>query len=311
MKDKEINIIIINDNDKKYMMQIPIKITYEELVSRINNRFEEYYFHIFYNSKLYTNDNKKQIIYFGQGDTIRLIKTRVEEKVSFCNFHLNAKLDEEDMSTEPLTGILNLCLLKYISKNLTNIDIIENLEIKHIISELKKGIEFKDNPEEDIKANLSQNSGNNILSYINYVDSIIKEKEINYLINKFDKIKQNEIKGFWSKLSKYQTFNTIFERDFLEAIEKSYFDYSLIGISIYQQERRKEFVENSSKCNKAVLKYLFHGTQIDPISKILTGGFKYAKKPFYEMGIYFSDMLDYVSFYSGEKISIIGEKILD
>ena len=178
---------------------------------------------------------------------------------------------------------------------------IENLEIKNIITELKKGIEFKDNPEEDIKANLSQNSGNNILSYVNYIDSIITEKEINYLINKFDKIKQNDIKRFWSKLSKYQTFNKIFEKDFLEAIEKSYFDYSLIGISIYQQERRKEFVENSSKCNKAVVKYLFHGTQIDPISKILTGGFKYAKKPFYGMGIYFSDMLDYVSFYSGGK----------
>ena len=301
MKDKEIDIIIINDKDKKYMMQIPKKITYEELVSRINDTFEEYYFHIFYNSKLYTNKDKKQIIYFEQGDTIRLIKTRVEEKVSFCNFHLNANLDEEDMSTEPLTGILNLCLLKYISKNFINIDVIENLEIKNIITELKKGIEFKDNPKEDIKANLSQNSGNNILSYVNYIDSIITEKEINYLINKFDKIKQNEIKGFWSKLSKYQTFNKIFEKDFLEAIEKSYFDYSLIGISIYQQERRKEFVENSSKCNKAVVKYLFHGTQIDPISKILTGGFKYAKKPFYGMGIYFSDMLDYVSFYSGGK----------
>ena len=304
MKEKEIDIIIIDGDDKKYMMQIPKKISYKKLIDRITDIFEKYYFDIFYNSKLYTNKNINDIIIFEQGDSIKLIKTRLEEKFIFCNFHEDARLDEEDMFTEQLTGILNLCLLKYISKNFTNIDRIEYIKIKNIISELRNGIEFKefkDNPEENIKANLSQNSGNNILSYINYIDSIIKEKEINYLINKFDNIKQKEIKGYWSKLSKYQTFNKLFEKDFLKAIEKSYFDYSLIGISIYQQKRRKEFVDNSSNCNKAVVKYLFHGTQIDPISKILTGGFKYTKKPFYGMGIYFSDMLDYVSFYSGGK----------
>ena len=44
---------------------------------------------------------------------------------------------------------------------------------------------------------------------------------------------------------------------------------------------------------------MFHGTQIDPVSKIITGGFLYTRKAFYGMGIYFSDMLDYISFYCG------------
>lgn len=33
----------------------------------------------------------------------------------------------------------------------------------------------------------------------------------------------------------------------------------------------------------------------------MTGGFKYVRRPFYGMGIYLSDILDYVSFYSGGK----------
>ena len=47
------------------------------------------------------------------------------------------------------------------------------------------------------------------------------------------------------------------------------------------------------------MKFLFHGTQIDPVAKIITEGFLYTRKPFYGMGIYFSDMLDYISFYCG------------
>ena len=52
-------------------------------------------------------------------------------------------------------------------------------------------------------------------------------------------------------------------------------------------------------CQNTIKKYLFHGTQIGPISSIITSGFFYSRKPFYGMGVYFSDMLDYVSFYSG------------
>ena len=46
-------------------------------------------------------------------------------------------------------------------------------------------------------------------------------------------------------------------------------------------------------------RYLFHGTQIDPISKIVTDDFKYAKRPLFGMGVYFTDSLDYASFYAG------------
>ena len=160
-------------------------------------------------------------------------------------------------------------------------------------------MDLTNNPEEDIKANLSQKSGSNIITYKNYIKEKANDKEIRNLIALVDKNKQKEIFTYWSQLSKYEDFNKLFEKDFTEAIEKSYFDYSLIGVSIYQQERRKKYIEEFNKCESSIVKYVFHGTQIDPVAEIITKGFLYTRKPFYGMGIYFSDMLDYVSFYSG------------
>ena len=44
---------------------------------------------------------------------------------------------------------------------------------------------------------------------------------------------------------------------------------------------------------------MYHGTQVSNIANILTSEFRYSIRPFYGMGIYFSDMLDYISFYCG------------
>ncbi len=82
-------------------------------------------------------------------------------------------------------------------------------------------------------------------------------------------------------------------------IENSYIDYSLVSVQIYQHKRRREFVQNLNNCDNCEARYLLHGTRVDPISLILTDEFKYTRKAFYGMGIYFTDMIDYVSFYCG------------
>jgi hypothetical protein len=176
---------------------------------------------------------------------------------------------------------------------------ISSKEIRGIISDLKKEMDLSDDPQKDIKANLSQKEGHNIITYINYIKKIVTNKEIKELTKLVNKKKEDEIIAYWSQLSKYEDFNQLFEKDFRKAIEESYFDYSLIGVSLYQQENRKKFIQDLNECENHEVKYLFHGTQIDPISKIITTGFLYTRKAFYGMGIYFSDMLDYISFYSG------------
>ena len=223
---------------------------------------------------------------------------RVNERTDgggvFTEFHKNVNLNESDGKTIPLTGILRLILIKHIASNIDANKINSN-EIKKIILELQKGIKMKDDPQNDIKTNLEQNDGNNILAYSKYACSVINDNIINDLLKLVSSIKKNDILKYWSVLSKYEPFNKLFEVELFKAIERSYFDYSLIGLSIYQQTNRKQFVETMHQTPNLVVKYLFHGTQIDPISKIITGGFLYTRKAFYGMGIYFSDMLDYVS----------------
>ena len=47
-----------------------------------------------------------------------------------------------------------------------------------------------------------------------------------------------------------------------------------------------------------VVKYLFHGVQTDPVSNKFINGLLYSRKSLYGVGLYFSEMLDYISFRS-------------
>ena len=79
--------------------------------------------------------------------------------------------------------------------------------------------------------------------------------------------------------------NKYFEENLVKTLENSYFDYSLINLSMYQQDKTK-YLKSMAGCSNLIRKYLFHGTQIDPISKIITTGFAYARKAFFGMGVY-------------------------
>ena len=218
-----------------------------------------------------------------------------------AEFHKNPNLNNDDMNKTSLTGILRLILIKYISSFIDDLNQINSDEIKEIVSVLKIGVKVKENPEKDIKSNLTDNTGKNILAYSNYISSIVTDKIIDDLLNLVSSSDKYEIFKFWSLLSKYEEINNLFEIEISKAIENSYFEYSLINLSIYEQAKRQEFFEKMKFCPNLVKKFLFHGKQIDPISKILTNGFLYPRKNFYGIGIYFSDILDYIALIYGFK----------
>ena len=89
---------------------------------------------------------------------------------------------------------------------------------------------------------------------------MINDNIINDLLKLVPKSQENEIMKFWGLLSKYEPFNKLFEVELFKAIERSYFDYSLIGLSLYEQKNRRLFVDTMNKCPNLVVKYLFHGT---------------------------------------------------
>ena len=301
MVDNEIDIILLTDDGYKYSLDVPQSIIYNDLKEILKKLiFRSAHFYIFHQKKKYNQNSLNEIIKFKSGDIILGISTIVPEDGHFPFFHKNVDADEAKIETIQLTGILLVYLLRFIAEKITNVEVIKSNTLKNIIYELKKGIDLINNPHKDIKVNLVQNKGSNLITYQKYINQLIQEKDIQYLINLFDNNIQKEIISYWNQLSKYEKFNQLFEKEFSKVIEKSYFEYSLIEVSIYQLDNRKEYLkEREEHYRFDVVKYLFYGFQIDPISKNIINDILYSCKPFYGMGIYFSDMLDYISFYNG------------
>ena len=302
MENGTINLVVENEQDETFIIEIPSssiqsgvlrQILKEKVAKRKSN-----YFYFMHKNKKYTKDDLNETLNFSQGERINLVHTFSPESFTECHFHKNINLSEADMKVEALSGILHLCNLKNIARYI-DLKKIKDNTIREIMKDLKEGIELSDNPQTDIKESLTKKDGNNILTFINYLNKKIKNQDVKDLIDLIDDNKREDINAFWSILSKYQDFNILFEKDFSKMIENSYIDYSLVSVQIYQHKRRKDFIQKLKACLNCEVRYLLHGTQIDPISKILTDEFKYTRKAFYGMGVYFTDMIDYASFYCG------------
>ena len=302
--ESNVEIFIENEEGNTFMFQIPKEITYAELKKLIESKgFTKLtrFYHIVFKGAVYEDANLNEIMKIEEGDRITIVNDRENEGGVFVKFHENVNLNEGDINNiRPLTGILRLILIKHISSFITDVSKFSP-EIEKIIKELKKGMKLDKGAEKDIKTNLEETEGHNILAYSNYVSSVIKDDKIDFILKQLPPNKVIEIKKFWSILSVYQEFNKHFEEELYKTLERSYIDFSLIALSIYEQTNRKNYIEGKNHCPNIEVRNLFHGTQIDPVSKIITGGFLYTRKAFYGMGIYFTDMLDYASFYAGGK----------
>ena len=304
---EEIDIFVIDENDKKYIFEILPNIKCIDLIKKIETSLKKQNLTIRHKSKVYTIDkNENDILNLEQRDIIYIIRNINLEKYQPNKAPLNIK--ESNISIEQLNGILNLSILKHIAEKIEDIEKINSDELKGIISYLKNN-EYEIEIKEGIIVSLKDKKGNNIMTYANYIDSIINKKELINLLNLFEIDQKNEIKKFWNNLIQYKDFNKLFENEFSKALEKSYFDYSLIGINIHEQKYIKTYMDNLNKCINRQRKYLFYCQQNEQISNNINENLHYSRKTNHGMGIYFSDMLDYISFYSdsnkyGKTISI-------
>ena len=139
--EDEIDLFIQDEKEKTYILQVPKTISFGKLKEKIQEKIQKYHFSIIYNNKKYTKEN--EILNLSQGDRIYIESTVYLENYTECNFHVNAILDEADMSTVKLSGILQLCLLKYISSKINDTSKIQDDEIREIIKELKEGVQKK------------------------------------------------------------------------------------------------------------------------------------------------------------------------
>ena len=67
----------------------------------------------------------------------------------------------------------------------------------------------------------------------------------------------------------------VFEENFMSELENSYFDYSLIDVSINIQTNIFNFINELNRCNNYIMKSLFHGTKNEIVLKILKQGYLY------------------------------------
>ena len=254
------------------------------------------------NNKFICENNKNNNIANNKYDRLRInLSYFFENNPSVINFKYELIFE--------INGILKLFYIKFISSIIKNEQLtnIENINLRKILNQLNSDLELKNNEgiikdedflPSDIKTILSQKKGNNIIEYSKYV-TIVQNKEIENLIRKMEIEQKQKIFRFLNNLKKYEKYNAFFEEEFTKAQKESIFDYSIVSLALLDNKNIEVYENAKKNCKNCIQKLLFHGSSVDPVSKIISSEFKYTRKAFYGMGIYFSDNLDYVSFYSG------------
>ena len=127
---------------------------------------------------------------------------------------------------------------------------------------------------ENINSILKKIRGSNIINFSRYVDEIINAKELENIISLLGKEDFDEINDIKNRLSVYNDYIKIFDKEFEKAKRGNIFEFSIISLVVIEREDFETFEIEREKCPNRVEKILYHGTSIEPISCILTGLFK-------------------------------------
>ena len=205
-----------------------------------------------------------------------------------------------------LIGLLKLCLLKEVSQKISydKVKLLPDF-ISVIIKILSIGyIATPNEVEKNIKEVLEKLRGSNIINFSNYVDEIIDSNHINQILSLLSKNDFKEMNNTRYLLSKYNKYVKLFNKEFEISKKESIFEFSLISLVVIEREDFERFEKEREKCPHRVDKILYHGTSIEPISKILTGLYRKSlenKKAINGKGVYFTELLDYGWYYGGEQ----------
>jgi hypothetical protein len=237
--------------------------------------------------------NEKTLYEYGKVINIKFIK-------------ISKNIYDKINNNNEIIGLLKLCFLKEMSQKIS-IDKIKKYSeiIYYIIKILSNGyIKYDpDNLKKNIKNILEKTKGNNIIAFSNYVDEIIDSNQLNILLNLLNKEDLIEMNNLKNLLSNYNNCIKFFNKEFAKAQKESIFEFSIISLVIIEREDFEKFEKERENCPNRVERILFHGTNIEPASSILTGLYRKSlerKKAINGQGVYFTDLLDYAWYYGGE-----------
>ena len=219
-------------------------------------------------------------------------------------------------SNKDLKGLLKLCLLNEISLRLNQNDL-EKIRYfsqeAYLILKILKQSNNTDLSKQDetIKKVLSEKLGSNILCFSNYVDEVLNSQTINQLMKYLNQNYLNQILDTKIRLAKYYYFVDMFEKEIQNSLRKSVFEFSVTSLVIIERNDFDIFEKEKNSCPNRIIKLLYHGTQIHPISCILTGMFrKSVQYCQHGRGVYFTDDLDYCWFYGGDQDNRANKNII-
>ena len=212
-----------------------------------------------------------------------------------------------------LKGILKLCLLNEIASKIddSSLDYIRRInksyDIIYIILKILKNSNFLTDTnykaDEAIKKVMEKETGRNIINFSNCVDDNIDNNFVQWLMNFIKGQNLQEINDVKFRLGKYNTFIDYFEKDLNKCLRNSIFEFSVVSLVILDRQDFDKFEREREKCPNREDRILYHGTQIHPISCILTGLFRKSENCCFQhgKGVYFTDFLDYCWFYGGKE----------
>jgi len=332
-KPDEITVHFKNSN---YDRKTSFKVNINEKVLDLINRYRETvindlntYTYIFKNEKLNLSLTLKQAGLYN-GCEILVIQTNYikededsRNKLEYNKIYIQ-KIETEDKYAKEinikflkimngyynkiydcqLTGLLKLCLLKEISSILTqdrckNLDALTSL----ILRILSNGYIIQNNDKENIKQILNKIKGSNIINFSNFVDEEINLNKMNKIISLLTQQEFIKINDIRYRLSKYNHYMKLFNNEFKKAIRKSIFEFSVISVAIIEREDFEKFETERNRCPNRVERILYHGTDVEPISGILTSLYRKSigpQKAILGDGVYFTDLLDYAWYYGGQ-----------
>ena len=152
-----------------------------------------------------------------------------------------------------------------------------------------------------IKKVIGNEKGSNVINFSNFVEEQVNQGWLQQLINYVPQNCLSEINNIKLCLGKYESYMEFFEKELKKSLKKSIFEFSPVSLVVIDREDFDTFEREKAKCPNLCLQILYHGTQEEPISCILTGMFKRSEESGYQhgKGVYFTDSLDYCYFYGG------------
>ena len=147
------------------------------------------------------------------------------------------------------------------------------------------------------------------MNFSKFLDEEINENHIEQMRELLNENDLYEIYDIKNRIGQYVEYIKIFEEEYEKSKRESIFEFSIDSLIIMEREDLEIFETERNNCPNRVDKILYHGTNKEPASCILTSFYKIGKCNQHGRGIYFTDLLDYCWFYGGKDNRINVNKI--